>query len=438
MSPLSLRTIRSAVWGTLLVGQDVILPSGEIAKETPGGEVPGSFGLFPFIDQKKPKALPEQVHDELGALGERNTPFVSGGPVIEARGGRAGFEQRTLVEGNIEASIVLGNSLRLGLAATPTEVSAGASDGSSELRLGLLPQGVAFDKLSASGIGFRGELATRTLGLWAGSTPQGFLVQNIVGGFRFRPANGPLTIIVSREPLKDTLLSYAGVRDPVSNQIFGGVVANSASVRVDFGNEKAGYYFGGGYSNCRVSTWKRTSATTAWPAATAASFPAPREDLNIGIFGLGLHYDNNLRYFTFGQGGYFSPQRYFLVGVPLTWRGVWQRRLQYSLSGSMGPAEFPGRCIALFPDQRTAPGARRSVLPRSFEHRSQLQSGFPLALPVQSQLVSGWSDQRQQRPELFIPVALFLPPVLADCPQSGAATPGCPAFPIGAAVNHSI
>lgn len=151
---------------TLLVGQDVILPNGEIARETPGGEAPGTFGLFPFIDQKKPKALSDQVHDELSALDGRNAPFLGGGPVIEARGGRAGFEQRTLVEGDIEASVVLGNSLRLGLAATPTEVSAGASDGSSELRLGLLPQGVAFDKLSASGLGFRGELSTQTLGLW--------------------------------------------------------------------------------------------------------------------------------------------------------------------------------------------------------------------------------------------------------------------------------
>jgi uncharacterized protein HemY len=326
--------------GTLLVGQDVILPNGEIARETPGGEAPGTFGLFPFIDQKKPKALSEQVHDELSALDGRNAPFLGGGPDIESRGGRAGFEQRTLVEGDIESSVVLGSKVRLGLTATPTEVSSGASDGSSELRLGLLPQGVAFDKLSATGIGFHGQISTETMGLWAGLTPQGFLVQNVVGGFRFRPAKGPLTITVSREPLKDTLLSYAGVRDPISNQIFGGVIANSASARVDFGNEMAGTYFGGGYQQLQGVNVEANKRYDGLAGGYRRILTRSEGDLNVGVFALGLHYDNNLRYFTFGQGGYFSPQRYFLVGVPVTWRGVWQRRLQYSLSGSVGPQSF--------------------------------------------------------------------------------------------------
>jgi uncharacterized protein HemY len=349
--------------GALLVGQDVILPNGEIARETPGGEAPGTFGLFPFIDQKKPKALSEQVNDELSALDGRNAPFLGGGPDIESRGGRSGFETRTLVEGDIEASAVLGSTVRVGLTATPTEVSAGASDGSSDLRLGLLPQGVAFTALSASGLAFHGEISTETLGLWAGLTPQGFLVQNIVGGFRFRPAKGPLTITVSREPLKDTLLSYAGVRDPVSNQIFGGVIANSASARVDFGNEMAGTYFGGGYQQLQGVNVEANKRYDGLVGGYRRILARAEGDLNIGIFALGLHYDNNLRYFTFGQGGYFSPQRYFLVGVPVTWRGVWQRRLQYSLSGSVGPQSFREDDSPYFPTNALLQGTNGSFYP---------------------------------------------------------------------------
>jgi predicted Zn-dependent protease len=345
---------------SLLVGQDAILPSGEIAKEVPGSEAPGTFGLFPFIDQKKPKALSDQVHDELSALDGRNAPFLSGGPNIEARGGRSGFEKRTLVEGDIEASVVLGNSVRVGLTATPTEVNAGSSDGSSELRLGLLPAGVAFDTLSASGLGVRGEIATQDFGVWAGSTPQGFLVQNIVGGLRFRPANGPLTITISREPLKDTMLSYAGVRDPVSDQVFGGVVANSANARFDFGNENSGYYVGGGYQQLQGVHVEGNKRYDGLIGGYRRILTRSEGDLNIGIFGLGLHYDNNLRYFTYGQGGYFSPQRYFLVGVPVTWRGVWQRRLQYSISGSVGPQSFREDASPYFPTDALLQGRNGS------------------------------------------------------------------------------
>jgi hypothetical protein len=181
-----------------------------------------------------------------------------------------------------------------------------------------------------------------------------------VGGLRFRPANGPLTITISREPLKDTMLSYAGVRDPVSDQVFGGVVANSANARFDFGNENSGYYVGGGYQQLQGVHVEGNKRYDGLIGGYRRILTRAEGDLNIGIFGLGLHYDNNLRYFTYGQGGYFSPQRYFLVGVPVTWRGVWQRRLQYSISGSVGPQSFREDASPYFPTDALLQGRNGS------------------------------------------------------------------------------
>jgi cellulose synthase operon protein C len=48
-----------------------------------------------------------------------------------------------------------------------------------------------------------------------------------------------------------------------------------------------------------------------------------------------MHYDRNLNFFSIGHGGYFSPQRYLLGSVPVSW---YERRdrLEYEVAGSAG------------------------------------------------------------------------------------------------------
>jgi len=63
-----------------------------------------------------------------------------------------------------------------------------------------------------------------------------------------------------------------------------------------------------------------------------------------------MHYDKNLRYFTLGQGGYFSPQSYFLFNVPVTWKGAY-RQFQYSVVASLGSQYFEEDSSPYFPLQ---------------------------------------------------------------------------------------
>jgi hypothetical protein len=41
--------------------------------------------------------------------------------------------------------------------------------------------------------------------------------------------------------------------------------------------------------------------------------------LTVGVNATGMHYDKNLSFFSFGQGGYFSPQQYYLGSIPIQW-----------------------------------------------------------------------------------------------------------------------
>ena len=128
--------------------------------------------------------------------------------------------------------------------------------------------------------------------------------------------------------MKDTQLSYAGLRDPgtvspvYDGNIWGGVIATGGGVRLDIGNEKSGLYVSGGGSDL---TGYHVLENRKYEGTMGAYFRAKQwpgyGNLNIGTSFFGMHYDHNERGMTYGQGGYFSPAVYFLAAVPITYTG---------------------------------------------------------------------------------------------------------------------
>src|ERR1700739_981105 len=98
------------------------------------------------------------------------------------------------------------------------------------------------------------QLSTNTFGVAFGTSPQGFAVHNLIGGVRYRPLNGWLTFEGVRDSVKDSLLSYAGARDPGTGIRWGGVVSNTGMVRFDSAPssgsvyKRFGEYASGSYS----------------------------------------------------------------------------------------------------------------------------------------------------------------------------------------------
>jgi len=293
-------------------------------------------------------AKQREIEDQIRAVEGRNTPYFRADTMINNRSGRSGFERRLLHETELEASVVASDKVRATLLVRPTTISLGASDGSSDLRLGLAPKGATFPSNSVAGLGAEGQISTNTLGLRFGSTPRGFLVQNFVAGLRYRPMNGPISILLSRDPIKDSKLSYAGAADPVTGQVFGGVMGDLAQIRGDFGGAKSGFYFSGGYqriTGTAVESNRRVEAGAGsyWHVAQVAS-----GSLQAGFSVYTMGYEKNSRYYTLGHGGYFSPQRYYVAGVPVTWQAR-HRRVETSITGSLGIQYFREDTAKYFP-----------------------------------------------------------------------------------------
>ena len=105
---------------------------------------------------------------------------------------------------------------------------------------------------NAAGVGGEVQLAFPHLALAVGYTPYGFLVSNFTARGQWRPGNGPFTFSFVRDSVKDTQLSYGGLRDPGSaslsfpGTIWGGVMANQGNVQYCARRCQSGFYLGVG------------------------------------------------------------------------------------------------------------------------------------------------------------------------------------------------
>jgi hypothetical protein len=190
-----------------------------------------------------------------------------------------------------------------------------------------------------SSFGYSGiaELSTNTFGLSVGTSPHGFPVHNLIGGIRFRPHNGWLTLLGTRDSIKDSLLSYAGAHDPVTGVRWGGVVSNTVTSRFNSAPSSNLFYKTiGEYASVNFSFIQGLNVPNNWSAAgNAGLYWQAVQGLTLGVNATGMHYDRNLNFFSFGQGGYFSPQQYYLASVPVSWYSR-KSRLEYQIKFSGG------------------------------------------------------------------------------------------------------
>jgi hypothetical protein len=92
-------------------------------------------------------------------------------------------------------------------------------------------------------------------------------------------------------------------------------------------------------------------------------FTRPEGSMKMGLNFFTMHYEKNLRFFTLGHGGYFSPQRYFLFNIPAEWSGSWENRLDYVIGGSFGSQHLQEDAAPYFPTDAILQGRNGPFYP---------------------------------------------------------------------------
>jgi len=334
-----------------------------------------------------------EINREMAAIQEQAASFVTPGFAFRTRSGEAGLDQLTEFGGGAEVSTSMpGVGGRIALRAQAVSIDSGsmAQDSATLRRLGsnalslpgpqasLSPgqaRALTPSDTSASGVSLGVAYTRENFSLDIGSTPLGFRKQNLLGGIEVAPAlsdNLRLRITGERRAMTDTLLSWAGRRDPATGQVWGGVVRNTARGQFEYGTGDTNFYAGGGYSTLEGDGVADNSRIEVGIGVSHALFRRPTDELVTGLDLFYQSYDKNLRLFTLGHGGYYSPQSYVSATVPLDYRAQ-AGNLSYRIGGSVGIASWREDRAPYFPTD----GARQAQLEAQAATDPTIQAFYP-------------------------------------------------------------
>ena len=322
----------------------------------------------------------EQTERDLASLEASYSPWIGGTGSARYRSGTSGFDRLVDIEAPIEASAVLGKAVRVTVVPRPVFLNSGNIDPASFGSATTVPilgtlSGSQTNTYSpgqqfSSGVGGELQLTSTHISVAAGYTPYNFLVSNLTARAQFR-LGSHFTIFGDRDTVKDTQLSYAGLRDPgsttslFSGNIWGGVISTTGGARIDVGGEKSGLYIsadGGTLTGYHVLDNKKYEGLMG-AYFRVARFPGYGA-LNVGGNLFAMHYNQNERGMTYGLGGYFSPNVYFLASVPVTYTGYYKSDFHYTINAAAGIQTFQEDSAAYFPlDRALQTGFNNSFYP---------------------------------------------------------------------------
>jgi hypothetical protein len=251
----------------------------------------------------------------------------SGGLNFTHKPGDAGVSALTTVTVPLEWRHTLADHSSLGLMLEAVSLDAGPLPRDPAVLSGL-------GSVAVSGLGTAAGSSTHTAGIalgvaWyhqdlvidIGSTPLGFAVTHLIGGVRYAPTVGALDtrVEVFRRPVTSSLLSFAGRVDPGTGRVWGGVTESGAAARV--GHYTADHSLSlsirlTDLDGSGVIRNRRLAARLAGDHTVATWFGGA---LSFGGTLSFDAYDRNLLGYTLGSGGYFSPQSYTALALPLEW-----------------------------------------------------------------------------------------------------------------------
>jgi len=299
------------------------------------------------------------VNREISEVRSALSTVASAGLNVRDRQGEAGLSQLNNIESPVKVRFrPFGNTLHLKM--TPVLLSAGEVDmGNTNLarRFGsndvaaVLPQAKQISQRDL-GVAFQTIYEIGGVKLDLGVSPLGFSVSNFIGGLAYHSAVDDLQFDfgISRRAVTDSFLSYAGTRDPASNLVWGGVVKNSISTGFSYtSQDRIGMYGKLGYGRLTGKNVLKNNVYDLTIGGYGTLFKEEDAALRAGINLSILGYSKNLQYYTLGHGGYFSPQQYASISVPVSFSDV-DGALSYRISGHVGLQMFQEDSVAFFPN----------------------------------------------------------------------------------------
>jgi tetratricopeptide (TPR) repeat protein len=339
-----------------------------LASNYPAGSKGMALGEDIYAPESRTSSYQSPAQKVLNEIAADRSGYVNQGFTVRNNNSEKGLGKLTDIETPFELGLPLGeDSASMALRITPVWLSSGSISADTSNRFGtsalnsdgtLRPsnQRTFSDRQTDTGVGFAVAYKDKEQGLEAdaGVSPVGFTYSTPIGGVKLnRPFEGDTDyrwgINVSRRSVTDSLTSFAGSRDPRTGVKWGGVTANGARGELSYDDQEMGVY---GYASAHKLLGHNVESNNRAELGSGIYWylrNAEDSTLTLGVSGSALSYSENQGYYTYGHGGYFSPQKFFAIGVPISWA---QRtdRFSYRLKSSVGVQYIGQDSVEAFPD----------------------------------------------------------------------------------------
>ena len=293
---------------------------------------------------------PDSSYRKLADLLENRSRWIAGAVDTRTRSGSAGTSQYRSVEVPLEYRQPWREGSRVFAQAIAVDIGADTlnlADTGAASRFGSLLLCQPLCSIGGVSQHVRGLMLDVGIerGEWRadiGTTPLGFPIQNIVGGVVKKGDLGKFSysIDASRRALTGSVLSYAGARDPNTGALWGGVLANG--VRLGLSRDDGGALGAWTALGLHRLTGRNVHANDRVQLMGGTYWRIINNDdrlLTVGANAMAWRFSENAGEYTFGHGGYYSPQRFASLALPVTFsqrtaRLSWSLRAALSISRS--------------------------------------------------------------------------------------------------------
>ncbi len=328
--------------------------------DEPNSAPGGILGVRGTAVQRQPiDPLTADIDRSIQQVSADVVPRAEGSLVFRGRSGNEGVAQLFSLEAPLEASFSPNGYGRLKVQVTPTALFSGQISAANEALFGnnpLAPAGTTFRKSrdqSAYGTGLDVGYSYDFVSADIGSSPIGFKESQIIGGVEFAPRitnNLTLRVLGERRSVTDSLLSYAGQRDPLTGENWGGVTRNRGHAQLEGTVGTVSYYAGAGGGVLVGDHVKSNTEVEAGAGFNLPVWTTPTQEVRTGLDLVYFAFNKNLDNFSFGSGGYFSPQQFFAALIPVNYKQQVTPDLSYSVGGSVGVQTFRAKSALVFPN----------------------------------------------------------------------------------------
>jgi hypothetical protein len=341
------------------------------------------------------------IEQDIANIQQSNGPRGEITPNIVRAPGKTGLSQLSEMKADAELSTGLGRG-RVFARASAVTIDAGAPPARAWPALAPMPQSrrrpsstgcLATGQCrnpACSGVAVSGGYADKLVKIEGGTTPIGMGQTKAVWHAEVTPQlsdHSSARAWFERKPVTDSVVSYAGTRDPVTGKRWGQVMSMGGGGGYSYDKDGNGVYGDVSYHSYRGDNVLANHNVEVNAGGYIKAWGNDRAQLTAGVNVNYQAYGNNQNQFTYGQGGYFSPQSFLALSFPINYHYQY-RKVEAKAGVTPGFQSFSQNQTDLYPTDAAAGhaqrgqgrGQRRAQLLRQPEQDRLRHLGHRLAL----------------------------------------------------------